>query len=458
MRKIIILILILFSNSYIFAQWKLVHESGRSFPHGEIECINENECIAIAGSKGGDQMLVKKSTDGGYTWKNIFFDERELLYEYDEETGDSVYVGSIPPEFNNFECFDYVTPNFVVSGHEEGQITISRDSGYTWDSTNFNTQEDIDHIQFIDENIGYVLTIRSIYKTINSGKDWEKINTTEITNNPNGDKNSLSNFDVIEEGKIVYKIFDRSDTNNKVHRTAYTTDDGKNWNKSATISPYGSWYGLEFLDIQTGWVAGRQNIPGKNKHYKDLIYKTTDSGKTWIKQLVTAKEPEVGIDNIKMFNKNNGIAWGSLGKIWKTTNGGENWIYDKSYPHGDDNKAISFSDLTFPNGDLSKIIAATYHYYIWMYEDPSSVKKRSDSKLKIYPNPAREILKISYEELTGSNIRAVITNSAGMKIIKQDLINIQNGEIDISGLPPGFYFLNIYSGENIINKPFAVVR
>ncbi|EJL68615.1 Por secretion system C-terminal sorting domain containing protein [Chryseobacterium populi] len=66
------------------------------------------------------------------------------------------------------------------------------------------------------------------------------------------------------------------------------------------------------------------------------------------------------------------------------------------------------------------------------------------SQIKIHPNPASE--KIFIEGLKDKKVSAEIISAEGRKILENAPINNDNS-IDISGIPPGVYYINLKSGE-----------
>ena len=61
----------------------------------------------------------------------------------------------------------------------------------------------------------------------------------------------------------------------------------------------------------------------------DIIFKSTDYGKTWFKQLDTLAQYEFGLQNISFYDDINGIAVGQFGKILVTNDGGTKWRYEE---------------------------------------------------------------------------------------------------------------------------------
>ena len=71
---------------------------------------------------------------------------------------------------------------------------------------------------------------------------------------------------------------------------------------------------------------------------------------------------------------------------------------------------------------------------------------------KYYPNPTENILKLSY---TDKLTNVVIYNVVGKQMLTKPL-NGNNGEIDMSGLADGVYFVKVFSGD--VSKTVKVVK
>jgi photosystem II stability/assembly factor-like uncharacterized protein len=98
-----------------------------------------------------------------------------------------------------------------------------------------------------------------------------------------------------------------------------TTDGGNNWTQNQLAGINNS---IHFVNINSGWVC---NSEGK-------IFKTTDGGFNWI---MKHSEPGKEITSITFYDENFGIASGYNRTILVTSDGGENWVstLSESYDH-----------------------------------------------------------------------------------------------------------------------------
>ncbi len=104
-----------------------------------------------------------------------------------------------------------------------------------------------------------------------------------------------------------------------------STDFGNTWVLRNSGLPSGNLYGISALDTSTCWIG---TVTGS-------IYKTTNGGLNWVQQL---SQSGSFTDGIKMFNANYGIFYadplgsGQQFQLRYTTNGGTNWILSPNSP------------------------------------------------------------------------------------------------------------------------------
>jgi len=92
---------------------------------------------------------------------------------------------------------------------------------------------------------------------------------------------------------------------------------------------------------------------------------------------------------------------------------------------------------------------------IILNDDAGSTSVRNNihkSKVKVYPNPAQNMLHIEGTNLFGKDAVMTITNIAGKNCIKQN--NYNRSVINISKLKPGVYTLKIADGNNVYSTLF----
>ncbi|MCB0598578.1 MAG: hypothetical protein KDD28_31175, partial [Phaeodactylibacter sp.] len=166
-------------------------------------------------------------------------------------------------------------------------------------------------IHFINDSIGWACGERYVsgsyvggfyMKTTDGGDNWEMFTPP---------------------GPYPYNIFFVDEQNgcisaNSLSVTYWTDDGGEDWHESAfDIAPgqNGIIGGLFFINRDTGWISA----------WNISTQKTTDGGRTWQAQ---SPSPDLNAREIHFVDENNG--WvignsGSNGRLYHTTDGGENW-------------------------------------------------------------------------------------------------------------------------------------
>jgi photosystem II stability/assembly factor-like uncharacterized protein len=317
MKKIIFLLLIIhFSILIVNAQW-IQQNSGTSANLGSIKFINRyTGWICGAG-------VILKTTNAGNNWFSLTLPVSKTFFEIHPVDSNIVYcVGMFEtiikstnggtnwlvirdgPQNSNtyFSCYFINKNTGWISGGAEQKILKTTNGGLSFDSIVRNTSGFISDIYFRDSLTGlYCDNAGAVRKSTNGGYNWFTINI------PVGSYiYTFRNFTFInsQTGWLV------TDTR-KVFKT---TDFGSNWD-SVSYVPNGS-YGINciyFSSLNIGYAGG------EGFDYNGM-FKTTNGGVNWIAQYT----PYPLNGAISMFFVNDTIGWkdGNGGRICYTTNGG----------------------------------------------------------------------------------------------------------------------------------------
>ena len=123
-----------------------------------------------------------------------------------------------------------------------------------------------------------------------------------------------------------------------------------------------------FLNYDSGYISGGQN--GK-------IIKTTDGGQNWVFVNLNVSE---SINDLKFLNENVGYAATSGGKIFKTQNGGQNWelVYSQS---GSINEILLYDTNTvFCVGSGGKILKSSDGADSWTVLNSNTTRRLNSIK------------------------------------------------------------------------------
>lgn len=165
-----------------------------------------------------------------------------------------------------YSCyFTDASTGFAVG--DNGTIIKTTDGGASWIALTSGTNQNLKSVYFIDNNTGYVSGLSgTILKTTDGGTSWVS------QSNPFG------------VGANLYTLY--------------------------------------FTDSNTGFATGY--LMGFNK---PIILKTTDGGASWVSKPngLPAFYMDLSLLSVCFPTSNIGYVCGNFGKVYKTTDGGENW-------------------------------------------------------------------------------------------------------------------------------------
>ena len=99
----------------------------------------------------------------------------------------------------------------------------------------------------------------------------------------------------------------------------YSDDDGKNWTQADHVPTTVTLTAVHFADDKTGWAVGHDTV----------ILKTTDAGKTWVKQW-GGGESDNALLTVYFKDASHGWAMGAFNYTVETTDGGAHWVERKT--------------------------------------------------------------------------------------------------------------------------------
>jgi len=235
----------------------------------------------------GDYGTLLRSSDNGISW-TVINALNEIHYA-----------------FNDIEFFN---DEIGIIVGDNSTILKSTDYGLTWDSVQIGINQDINCINIISSNEIYIGTSNGLYKTIDTGDNWQFCN--------------ISGY--IKEVKFTTEQIGYLCKNNKIYKTF---DSGTSWilNYTLTVEEDNYIHSLCFIDEQTGFfVAETVFDPNNMPEHFGVIYKTNNGGLTW-EQKQWCFYPQISINNDENYLYTCGKI-GIWGAIYKSCDNGESWI------------------------------------------------------------------------------------------------------------------------------------
>ncbi|NOS83754.1 MAG: T9SS type A sorting domain-containing protein [Ignavibacteria bacterium] len=206
------------------------------------------------------------------------------------------------PQGNTLSSIQCINVNVAYAAGYYGTVLKTTNSGINWISLNTGLTEYFNALSFIDVNTGYVVSNGGvIIKTTDGGNTWNSQNS--------GSNQSFQCIIAINQS-IAFIGCGSSNVNVYSH-ILKTTNGGIAWMiiNTNTVSDI---YGVDFIDINTGFVVGENGT----------ILKTTNSGLNWT---IQSSGLQTFLSSVNFADANTGIAVGQYGSTVNTINGGLNW-------------------------------------------------------------------------------------------------------------------------------------
>jgi photosystem II stability/assembly factor-like uncharacterized protein len=241
----------------------------------------------------------------------------------------------------NLTSVFFVNSNMGWVVGDEGTIIHTSDGGETW----LEQQTGIDSciwnsVYFIDSDNGYTaggqvsggsIALGVILKTTNGGTDW----TTSFLGGLNSPSfNSIYFIDESIGWAVGYNGLIMN-----------TTDSGATWILESTIPPI-DFYSVFFVDGNTGWAVGDKIFWNNWMN----ICKTTNGGSSWLSQITESSylfDVHFISDEIGWVAGTYVGSFFNVTEIYKTIDGGDNWVYQSNASFYGNILAIFFIDENF---------------------------------------------------------------------------------------------------------------
>jgi len=140
MKKIIIIIGILTSfpvHAQPIGNWKMVDSIRQSHAHIlGFDCADSLNCMYYALLQGWGGHFIRRTTDGGVTWKTVYLDSAYSNGQVDYHLVPRLYD------------IQYPNTKLCIAVGDSGLILRSTDKGETWDVSRLDTLLELYSIRF----------------------------------------------------------------------------------------------------------------------------------------------------------------------------------------------------------------------------------------------------------------------------------------------------------------------
>jgi photosystem II stability/assembly factor-like uncharacterized protein len=239
------------------------------------------------------------------------------------------------PTGNQLNFVKYLDAKNVIAVGNYGTILISNNGGQNWKQLNSHTNANLLSISAIDKDTIYV-----------SGQDLSLLKTTDGGNNwitlREGSYGSRNTSKVLfVNSKVGFLLGDGMEEFFK------TTDSGKTWIKQQVDYNFQGVTSLFFASADTGYASIGYGMSG-------TVLKTTDGGETWVTKNIPINWP---LNSLVFTDKQTGYMVGNMGNILKTEDAGETWQILNEFPSNLTNNNLISVD--FINQKIGFIVGST---------------------------------------------------------------------------------------------------
>ena len=329
MKKFLFLILLLTSvelNAQIINRWFDVYNEEGNFNgwyrQNNLQSFDKDNLLLIDQHFANTQPFLAVTNDGGQKWDTIF-ESKSFEYEINAIAYPSkeriVWVGD-SSEYQGSEGYNSY---YRLSG----VFFTSTDAGKSWNKVQIDTNTMLDYVVMLDENTG-IINQRSFSNMYNKNISyWDTLYYSE-----NFFK-TYTKIPVPDSLTFVSKIFMFSNNNfiiqtanysQKKYKYLETTDQGKTWTEFMDAKLTAD---LFFINRLIAYKIEYKPLANPD-YYESLIYKTTNGGIDWIYCFTPTDSywsTSYRVWSIAAADADNVIAVGSNGAIFRTDDGGINW-------------------------------------------------------------------------------------------------------------------------------------
>ena len=425
MKIILIIIITLFTITNTHAEKRWVQSKSPKESHEEYDlltCLDSNNCYAIGDLN--DRIILYKSTDQGLSWTEEFekYDNQNTFFR------------------NVFNCKMIDSNYFYITYTDRVALDLTTDGGKSFKTITFGELSERSNEYFYDLSV-FSKTISagiSLSSLIYTNDNWESYTIQEIPDSIN----SIVPLFHLDSNNIIFRRF--NDFNLDFILFNKINEKWSIWSRGEKrVNEYEKLVYLQFINDTLGYACGHQNI--LNSEFAiDLIWKTTNGGKSWVKIMTQLNEPKLGLRRISFQNEKHGIVIGNWGKILETTDGGESW-----FQHPIQKEMASLGSEIVWAG--STPLFAAWSVGIFRLETVTEVEElSSDEKFRVFQSGKNLEIAINDESYATYSFR--LYNSSGQSLMARDIkssFGFVFEPVELIDLTNGVYYYTISKNNGV---------
>lgn len=395
------------------AQWSMVRFDEYN-TYQKVFAADANAAFVIGTEPMNNDYFILRTNDNGTTWDSL-----------------SINAAGSSYSLNTLYFTDAAT-GFTGGRKNNNQVLLkTTDNGNTWNNVtpDTNSADFINSIYFIDSQTGFATTGAALYGTVNGGVSWSQTSTSfSIEDLHFFDPNTgfASGTNAANEAVIMK-----------------TSDAGNNWVPSLNITLPVFINTFPKLDVISSTILFT------SAQYFNKLFRTSNAGAAWDTITVSQISEIVDFDFV---TENKGHVLSSLGEIYSTQDGGNNWTLEYSANWGIYGPSEFLNSISFFNNEPAGYVAG-YPGLIKKYIFTTGIKESVNAnEINIYPNPSTGRFQIINHGAEVTNIE--IYNAVGDLILKPEI----KREINLSSQPPGIYFIKLHTDKSLETKKVIISR
>lgn len=298
MRKLILIISMLLTLTLYSQEWENISRLNENIG-GPSGFLSDGKNLYLISYYETD-LVLNKSTDKGQSWFEQYRVETRSKFGTIYRARNAVLTDK-----------DYI----YVTFSDLQSIAKSTDGGITFEMKDIGSGPSFYQICMYNRNIGVGMSGSDIFMTTDGWETYDKVSTSFSSTyyNPIFIDNHTVQFATSRNKSIILINFD---LNEKLWDEVY----------EFPVEDHFTYLDLKYTRNGLGFLAGlRRN--GNGDRATDVMYQSTDYGKSWFKTIDQDVEPQWGFDNVSFNDTLNGFVTGQFGKIMMTNDGGKNWDY-----------------------------------------------------------------------------------------------------------------------------------